>query len=195
MKIQSHLCSIMLFSALTFSGSAAAQSPPSNLREEPQASNLAIPLPAVQQGIRSRLAELTIDQKTISTTQTAYDGCGLHGIQQRLGDHASTFFHGVRSLPRNAIRVENLKWEFPVMATTVLLIEKGDIPAADRIKSRSLVDNSDCRASLSGEEMGEVGRLRACNRGKRLARAGQASFPFRYRDWWSTWLCDRSLRC
>ncbi|GAC1654212.1 MAG: hypothetical protein NVS9B15_14870 [Acidobacteriaceae bacterium] len=75
--------------------------------------------------------------------QNTYDGCGVHGIRQRLGDHANIFVHGIKSVPRNVIRPENLKWELPVVAGTVLLIEKADVRAADNITSPTLVKNAD----------------------------------------------------
>ena len=71
-----------------------------------------------------------------------YDGCGPHGIGERLGGHAQTFVQGLKSVPREMFRPANLKWELPVAATTVILVKKGDTETADAVKSRSLADRS-----------------------------------------------------
>ncbi|GAC1651204.1 MAG: hypothetical protein NVS9B15_11290 [Acidobacteriaceae bacterium] len=66
----------------------------------------------------------------------------VRGTEQRLGDHAQVFLHGLKSVPREMVRPANLKWELPVAAGTILLIEKADVRTADEITSKSLANNS-----------------------------------------------------
>ena len=80
---------------------------------------------------------------TLSFAQTDAVGCGVRGTGQRLGSNVGVFVHGLKGVPREMVRPRNLAWELPVAATTIVLIEKADVPTADAINSKSLVRTSD----------------------------------------------------
>ncbi|HKR82787.1 MAG TPA: hypothetical protein VJS37_01360, partial [Terriglobales bacterium] len=72
--------------------------------------------------------------------QAAESGCGLSATTHQVLGHADQLLHGIKHLPRAAIRPENLKWELPIAATTGLLIAEVDKPAANRVQSKSFQD-------------------------------------------------------
>lgn len=74
--------------------------------------------------------------------QTPTAPCGVHSATHQVGDRAVTLWHGIASTPRNAIRPHNLAWELPIAAATGILIAEADLPAADRIQSKSLQDTA-----------------------------------------------------
>src|SRR5438270_1696136 len=65
-------------------------------------------------------------------------GCGISDFTHQTGTEASSFGHGLRAAPRNAIRFSNLKWEIPLGAATAILITKVDRPANNRIQSPAM---------------------------------------------------------
>ncbi len=65
-----------------------------------------------------------------------YD-CGVRGFSRETWNEARQFGRGLETVPRNAGRPGNLKWELPILATTGVLIAKVDRPADNRIQSRS----------------------------------------------------------
>jgi membrane-associated phospholipid phosphatase len=65
-------------------------------------------------------------------------GCSIRGFAHQTWAEGLQFGHGLASVPRNAVRPSNLKWELPILATTGVLIAKVDRPAANRIQSTSL---------------------------------------------------------
>ena len=73
-----------------------------------------------------------------SAAQATWSGCGPSQTTHQVLGHAHQLLHGIKHVPRAAIRPENLKWELPIAATTGLLIAKVDQPAANRIQSKSL---------------------------------------------------------
>ena len=64
--------------------------------------------------------------------------CNVHGFAHQTWTETSKFAGGLKSAPRNALRVSNLKWELPVLAATGILIAEADRPADNRIQSKSL---------------------------------------------------------
>ena len=80
---------------------------------------------------------ITVTKAT--TVQAAMDGgCGFSATTHEVLTEASQFEHGLKQVPRNAVRPHNLAWELPIAAATGLLIAKVDQPAANRIRSVSL---------------------------------------------------------
>lgn len=69
--------------------------------------------------------------------QSSESGCGLSASTHQVLGHADQLLHGIKHLPRAAIRPENLKWELPIGLATGLLIAEADQPAANRIQSKS----------------------------------------------------------
>jgi hypothetical protein len=65
-------------------------------------------------------------------------GCSIRGFSHETWTEASQFAHGLKTVPRNAVRPRNLEWELPILAATGVLIAKVDRPADNRIQSLSL---------------------------------------------------------
>jgi len=65
-------------------------------------------------------------------------GCSIRGFSHETWTEASQFGHGLKAVPRGAVRPSNLKWELPILAATGVLIAKVDRPADNRIQSISL---------------------------------------------------------
>jgi hypothetical protein len=65
-------------------------------------------------------------------------GCSLRGFARDTWTETSQFGHGLKAIPRGAVRPGNLKWELPILAATGLLIAKVDRPADNRIQSKSM---------------------------------------------------------
>ena len=80
---------------------------------------------------------LFLSSATNLAAQNAWGGCGPSQTTHQVLGHAGSLLHGIKEVPRNAIRPENLKWELPIAATTGLLIAEIDQPAANRIQSNS----------------------------------------------------------
>ena len=81
--------------------------------------------------------------------------CGFSSTTNIVGHDAGALWRGIKSAPRNAIRPRNLAWELPIGATTGILIAKGDVPAADRIQSKSLQNTSSLWSNIGlGMELG-----------------------------------------
>src|SRR5260370_9551287 len=66
------------------------------------------------------------------------EGCSIHGIFHDTWAETLQFGHGLKSVPRSAVRPSNLKWELPILAATGEMIAKVDRPADNRIQSKSL---------------------------------------------------------
>jgi hypothetical protein len=64
--------------------------------------------------------------------------CGVHEFFHDTLAEASQSGHGLKAIPRGAIRAGNLKWELPILAATGILIAEADVPADNRIQSQSL---------------------------------------------------------
>jgi len=77
-----------------------------------------------------------------SERDSASNPCTFHGLFRHAKVEAEEFGRGVASVPRNAVRPANLKWELPIAATTGILIAEGDQPLARRIQGRSIEDAS-----------------------------------------------------
>ncbi len=65
-------------------------------------------------------------------------GCSVRGFFHDTCGETSQFGHGLKAVPRSAVRPSNLKWELPILAATGVLIAKVDRPADNRIQSKSL---------------------------------------------------------
>jgi hypothetical protein len=64
--------------------------------------------------------------------------CSVHEFLHDTWAEASQSGHGLKEIPRGAIRLSSLKWELPILAATGVLIAKADLPADNRIQSQSL---------------------------------------------------------
>lgn len=64
-------------------------------------------------------------------------GCTPAQTGHQILSDGSQLLRGIGQTPRNAIRIENLKWELPLATATGLLIAEGDQPLANRIRSTS----------------------------------------------------------
>src|SRR6266436_1723314 len=79
------------------------------------------------------------NQQQPYTQDAATDaGCSIHEFGRDTWTEASRFGHGLKAVPRGAVRPRNLKWELPILAATGVLIAKVDRPADNRIQSMSL---------------------------------------------------------
>jgi hypothetical protein len=65
-------------------------------------------------------------------------GCSVRRFARETWTEASEFGHGLKAVPRSAVRPSSLKWELPILAATGVMIAKVDRPAANRIQSMSL---------------------------------------------------------
>src|SRR5262245_50440549 len=72
-----------------------------------------------------------------AVAQATWTGCGPSQTTHQVIGHAGQLLHGIKHAPRSAIRPENLKWELPIGLATGLLIAEADLPAANRIQSKS----------------------------------------------------------
>jgi membrane-associated phospholipid phosphatase len=73
-----------------------------------------------------------------AAAQATAPPCNLHSATHDAGHDGVALWHGIRNVPRNAVRPHNLAWELPIGAATGILIAEADIQAADRIQSKSL---------------------------------------------------------
>ncbi len=64
--------------------------------------------------------------------------CSIRGFAHETWTEASQSGHGLKAVPRSAVRPSNLKWELPILAVTGVLIAKVDRPVDNRIQSLSL---------------------------------------------------------
>src|SRR5258708_31294362 len=64
--------------------------------------------------------------------------CSIRGFAHETWTEASQSGHGLKAVPRSAVRPSNLKWELPILAATGVMIAKVDRPADNRIQSKSL---------------------------------------------------------
>jgi hypothetical protein len=65
-------------------------------------------------------------------------GCSIREFFHETWTETLQFGHGLKAVPRSAVRPSNLKWELPILAATGVMIAKVDRPADNRIQSRSL---------------------------------------------------------
>ncbi len=77
-------------------------------------------------------------QQTHAQDAAKDPGCSIRGFSHETWTEASQFGHGLKALPRSAVRPSNLKWELPILAATGVMIAKVDRPADNRIQSMSL---------------------------------------------------------
>ena len=86
------------------------------------------------------------------------DGC--RQIAGQLPHTAATFGHGLAAAPRNAIRLNNLKWELPIAAATGLLIATSDTHINNHIQSPAFVQDSVRGSNIGlGIELGAAGLM------------------------------------
>ena len=85
---------------------------------------------------------------------------GCRQIASQLPHTASTFGHGLATMPRNAIKLNNLKWELPIAAATGLLIATGDDHINSHIHSPSFAQASARGSNVGlGIELGAAGLM------------------------------------
>jgi|GEM_PF-727709 len=65
-------------------------------------------------------------------------GCSFRGFFRETWSETSQFSHGLKAVPRSAVRPSNLEWELPILAATGVMIARVDQPADNRIQSKSL---------------------------------------------------------
>lgn len=81
--------------------------------------------------------------------------CSVHEVLHDTWAEASQSGHGLKAIPRGAVRPSNLKWELPILAATGILIAKADLPADNRIQSQSLRQTADLWSNVGlGFEIG-----------------------------------------
>lgn len=77
-------------------------------------------------------------QQPYAQEATKDPGCSIRGFSHETWTEASQFGHGLKAVPRSAVRPSNLRWELPILAATGVMIAKVDRPADNRIQSKSL---------------------------------------------------------
>lgn len=103
--------------------------------------------------------------------------CSLPSSTHDVGHDAVVLWHGIASLPRNAIRPHNLAWELPIGAATGILIAEGDRPAADRIQSKALQDTAGRWSNVGlGLELGSSALAWTTGCVGHHSRTGEAGF-------------------
>src|SRR5258708_28054798 len=65
-------------------------------------------------------------------------GCSVRRFFHDTWSETSQFGHGLKAVPRSAVRPSDLEWELPILAATGIMIAKVDRPADNRIQSSSL---------------------------------------------------------
>ena len=111
-------------------------------------------------------------QAQVATTSP----CSLHSATHDVGQDAKVLWQGIRSVPGNAVQPQNLAWELPIGAATGIMVAKADVPAADRIQSKSLQETSGRWSNVGlGMELGAgaLGWSLGCiTHHSRMAKAG-----------------------
>ena len=108
----------------------------------------------------SVLVRETCPQVSTSNAGTSgtYSLCSFRGLAHQTWREAKEFGYGLETVPRNSVRVSNLKWELPILATTGILIAK----VADPQTVASTVSQSNTwqafgRMSVWGSRLDRVG--------------------------------------
>jgi len=78
------------------------------------------------------------EQQPLAQEAAKDSRCSIRGFSRETWTEASQFGHGLKAVPRSAVRPSNLKWELPILATTGVMIAEIDRPADNRIQSKSL---------------------------------------------------------
>ena len=111
-------------------GTALAQTADISSQPNPRAEGPGIPQSSEQAGE---------NQSQQQSQDAATDApCSLRGFFRETRSEATQFGHGLKDVPRGAVRPSNLKWELPILAATGVLIAEVDRPADNRIQSKSL---------------------------------------------------------
>ncbi len=84
------------------------------------------------------LVPATLLAQNASSEGSTQNPCSFHGLARYAWMEAGEFGRGVASIPTNAVRPSNLKWELPIGASTGILIAEGDQPLARRIRGRDI---------------------------------------------------------
>jgi hypothetical protein len=106
-------------------------------------------------------------------------GCGQATIRQ-IGGDARYYGNGLRRLPRAVVSESNLKWEVPVVASTIVLIEAVDTHVAHQFQPNSSTTTAadDASNALLGAQIGSaaITYLIGCKKGHEHTRhAGLAA--------------------
>jgi len=87
--------------------------------------------------------------------QHAENPCNVSGFAHQTWNETTQFGHGLKAVPRAAIRPRNLIWELPILAATGVMIAKVDRPANQRIQSVSLQQTASLWSNVGlGMELG-----------------------------------------
>jgi membrane-associated phospholipid phosphatase len=108
---------------------------------------------------------------------TSDGGCGQ--IVGQLPHDVAAFGHGLVMAPRNAIRLNNLRWELPIAAVTATLIASGaDTHVNNHIHSASFVQDATRGSNIGlGIELGTAGLMYAAGcPGRRSSYAANAGW-------------------
>lgn len=102
---------------------------------------------------------LLLSVSSVVAQSTSLSPCTFGHASRDAGHDLVSLWHGIESVPRNAIRPNNLAWELPIGAATGLLIAEGDRRGADAIQSHSLQSTSRTWSNVGmGMELG-IGAL------------------------------------
>jgi PAP2 superfamily len=86
------------------------------------------------------------------------DPCGFRGWARASWKETKQFGYGLKTVPRDSVRVDNLKWELPIAATTGVLIGAVDQRADSRIHGKSIQDTAGFWSNFGlGVEIGAGG--------------------------------------
>jgi hypothetical protein len=90
----------------------------------------------------------------LAQTATPDRGCAGQIVDQVPRD-ASELGRGIITVPRNAVRPQNLKWELPIAAAAGVLIGWGDHSGSRRIQSLPFQDDARLGSNIVvGKELG-----------------------------------------
>ena len=104
-------------------------------------------------------------------------GCSVHGFFHDTWSETSQFGHGLKAVPRGAVRPGNLKWELPILAATGVLIAKVDRSADNRIQSRSLQQTAGLWSNVGlGLELGSAALAYGIGCGKHRSNLRDTGF-------------------
>jgi len=126
------VCSLLICTAVVCNPRAAFAQTTDSSGELPQEAELRSGKPRSSEQAREN------QQPPCAQEAATGAGCSIRGFFHETWTETLQFGHGLKAVPRSAIRPSNLKWELPILAATGVLIAKVDRPADNRIQSRSL---------------------------------------------------------
>lgn len=122
---------ISVFAVILLSASVFGQGPPPHFSFSSEEAKRSVQHPYPQQ------PQYELFDASSTSRTSAETGCGVHAFTHDTWNEGTQFARGLATVPRNAVRPRNLKWELPILAATGILIAKVDRPADNRIQSKS----------------------------------------------------------